>query len=191
MQEFWFYIQLGLDHVLDVNAYDHTLFLAALAIPFTIKDWKKVLLLATIFTIAHCFSLALATFNVVEIDSRWIEFGIPITILLTAFFNISTMQMGTLRMPLHFAATAFFGLIHGFGFSNFFRMLVAGADEKIGPLLGFATGIELSQILIICFVLAIAYIIQSVLGIKQRVFIVVASVLIVIICVPLIVKSIP
>ncbi|MEQ9582414.1 MAG: HupE/UreJ family protein, partial [Arenibacter sp.] len=54
MGNFWFYIQMGLEHVLDLDAYDHILFLAALAVPFTFANWKKILVLATIFTIAHC-----------------------------------------------------------------------------------------------------------------------------------------
>ena len=59
MENFWFYIELGLNHVLDFSAYDHILFLTALSLPFTFKSWKKVLILATVFTIAHCFSLGL------------------------------------------------------------------------------------------------------------------------------------
>ena len=87
MQEFWFYIKLGLDHVLDFGAYDHILFLSALAIPFTFVNWKRVVVLATIFTVAHCTSLALSAFGVLTVDVGLIEFLIPVTILLTAFFN--------------------------------------------------------------------------------------------------------
>ena len=88
MGDFWFYIQMGLEHVLDLNAYDHILFLTALAVPFTFANWKKVLILATIFTIAHCFSLALSVYGIVEVDVALIEFLIPVTILFTAIHNL-------------------------------------------------------------------------------------------------------
>ena len=88
-------------------------------------------------------------------------------------------------------ATAFFGLVHGFGFSNYFKMLVADSDEKIGPLLGFALGIELSQVIIVLLVLLLAYLFQSVLKIKQALFITVASVIIVLITIPLLYHTFP
>src|SRR5690606_19715140 len=147
MHDFLFYIELGLDHVLDLGAYDHILFLSALALPFTFKHWKKVLILATVFTLAHCLSLALSAYGVVQVDVGLIEFLIPVTILLTALFNFVHIRNQELEvgLSLHILATAFFGLIHGFGFSNYFRMLIAGEQDMVVPLLGFATGIELSQ----------------------------------------------
>ena len=132
MQDFWFYIQLGLHHVLDFSAYDHILFLSALAIPFTFKSWKKVLILATVFTVTHCLSLALATFDILIFDISLIEFLIPVTIFLTAVFNLIYVnsEIQHKNVVLHLIATAFFGLIHGFGFSNYFKMLMAEEEDK-------------------------------------------------------------
>ena len=193
MEEFWFYIKLGLNHVLDFGAYDHILFLSALAVPFTFKKWKHVVLLATIFTIAHCTSLALSVYDVLTVDIGLIEFLIPVTILLTALFNFTyvfkeAMQIGLL---LHVLATAFFGLIHGFGFSNYFKMLMAEEEDKITPLLGFATGIELSQVTIILTVLALAFFFLDVLKVKRAVFIAAASILIIAITIPLLIATFP
>lgn len=193
MQDFWFYIKLGLDHVLDFTAYDHILFLCALAVPFTFKSWKKVVLLATIFTITHCLSLSLSAYELVVVNVAWIEFLIPVTILLTALFNlvyIWTSKVNT-SMWLHFLATAFFGLIHGFGFSNYFKMLVAEEEEKLSPLLGFATGIEIAQVLIVLSVLVLAYLSQSILKIGQPLFIGMVSFLIVCITIPMLVNTFP
>ena len=95
MQDFLFYTELGLHHVLDVNAYDHILFLLALVIPFTIKNWIKVLWLATIFTVTHCLSLGLSAFGIVTVDVSLIEFLIPVTILLTALYNILKLRQKT------------------------------------------------------------------------------------------------
>lgn len=193
MQEFLFYIKLGLDHVLDFGAYDHILFLSALAVPFTFKNWKKVLILATVFTVAHCTSLALSVYEVVTMDVGLIEFLIPVTILLTALFNFAYVYKESLDVGLflHILATAFFGLIHGFGFSNYFKMLMAEEEDKITPLLGFATGIELSQVTIILIVLAIAFVIVDLLRVKRSIFIAIASILIIAITIPLLIDTFP
>ncbi|WP_273568888.1 HupE/UreJ family protein [Maribacter halichondriae] len=193
MQDFWFYIKLGLEHVLDLGAYDHILFLAALAVPFTFKNWKKVLLLATVFTITHCLSLGLSAYGVLIMDVGLIEFLIPLTILLTAVFNIIYAKSDTEHKTilLHVIATAFFGVIHGFGFSNYFNMLMAGEEEKLGPLLGFATGIELSQLTVVLAVLSVTYLFQSVLRVKKTIFIVSVSILILLVTIPMLIATFP
>ncbi len=194
MGDFWFYITLGLDHVLDLSAYDHILFLTALSLPFTFRSWKKVLVLVTVFTIAHCTSLGLSVYGIVVMDSGLIEFFIPLTILFTAIFNMIYLISKTKERSilLHTLATTFFGLIHGFGFSNYFKMLVSGqGEEKIRPLLGFATGIELSQVLIVMAVLVCAYIAQSFLRLKQDYFIMGGSILVIFIAVPMLAATYP
>ncbi len=193
MADFWFYIQLGFDHVLDFNAYDHILFLAALAIPFAFKDWKKVIVLATIFTVAHCTSLALSVFKVVSVDVALIEFLIPVTIAATAVINIynTLRKQRQARIGAIALATTFFGLIHGFGFSNYFNMLMAEEDEKVIPLLGFATGIELSQVTIILGVLLLGFLVQSLLRVKTKDYVLAASILIVGITIPMLINTFP
>ncbi|MEM9076813.1 MAG: HupE/UreJ family protein [Bacteroidota bacterium] len=193
MQEFWFYVKLGFEHVMDDEAYDHILFLAALATPFTFKHWKKVVLLATIFTVAHCTSLALSAFDVLTVDVGLIEFLIPVTIFLTALFNLIYVFKDAvdIGMYLHSLATAFFGLIHGFGFSNYFKLLMAEEENKVTPLLGFATGIEFSQVSIILVVLGVAYLTQNFLNLKQKHFITILSILIMLITIPLLIATFP
>jgi len=193
MQDFWFYIKLGLEHVLDFSAYDHILFLCALAVPFTFKSWKSVVLLATIFTVTHCLSLGLSAYEIVIMDVTWIEFLIPVTILLTALFNLkhlrASKQGENAWLPM--LTTAFFGLIHGFGFSNYFKMLMAEEEEKLSPLLGFATGIEIAQVVIVLSVLVLAYIFQSLLKLRQPLFIGIVSILIICITIPMLVNTFP
>ncbi len=193
MQDFWFYIKLGLEHVLDFAAYDHILFLSALAIPFTFKSWKQVVVLATVFTIAHCTSLAFSVYGILSIDVAWIEFLIPVTIALTAalnFFRVFRKEHAT-GIYFQILATTFFGLIHGFGFSNYFNMLMAEEENKLSPLLGFATGIEFSQILIILVILILAFVVQSVLKVKQSIFIGVTSILILLVTIPMLIDTFP
>jgi len=193
MQEFWFYIQLGLHHVLDVNAYDHILFLSALALPFTFKSWKNVLLLATVFTITHCLALVLSVYELMLIEASWIEFFIPVTILCTAIYNLmdKEVQKGTKTIWFHALATSFFGLIHGFGFSNYFKMMIMGTDDKLGPLFGFAAGIEISQVVIVLLVLVLAYVVQTMFHVKQSLFVIVGSILIMLITLPLLYQTFP
>lgn len=193
MENFWFYLQMGLDHVLDLNAYDHILFLAALVLPFTFKDWKKVLLLATVFTVAHCLSLAFSVYDFVTMDVTLIEFLIPVTILFTAIFNLwlSVKTLVNQSTAMHLWATAFFGLIHGFGFSNYFKMLMAEEEQKLIPLLGFATGIELSQVFIILCILLLSYVLQTVFKVRSKWFMVGASIIIIAIVIPMLVETFP
>jgi len=193
MNDFWFYIKLGFEHVLDLNAYDHILFLAALAVPFTFKNWKQVIVLATIFTVAHCTSLALSAYGVVQVDVGLIEFLIPVTIALTALFNVYWELKEGRSTGIYFTglATAFFGLIHGFGFSNYFNMLMAEEEQKLGPLLGFATGIEFSQVAIIMMVLVVAFLLQGPLRLKKRLFVLIASILIILITIPMLMDTFP
>ena len=193
MQEFWFYIKLGFNHVLDLGAYDHILFLSALAIPFTFKNWKRVVILATIFTTAHCTSLALSAFEVMTVDVGLIEFLIPVTILLTALYNL-TYVFGNSQASgryVHVLATAFFGLVHGFGFSNYFKMLMAEQEDKVLPLLGFATGIEFSQVAIILIILGVAFVVLDLLKVKRKLFIGIASILVIAITIPLLIATFP
>lgn len=193
MQEFWFYIKLGFNHVLDLGAYDHILFLSALAIPFTFKNWKHVVILATIFTIAHCTSLALSAFEVMTVDVGLIEFLIPVTILLTALYNLTYVfgNSQTSGRYVHVLATAFFGLVHGFGFSNYFKMLMAEQEDKVLPLLGFATGIEFSQVAIILIILGVAFVVLDLLKVKRKLFIGIASILVIAITIPLLIATFP
>ncbi len=193
MQDFWFYIKLGLDHVLDINAYDHILFLAALALPFTFKSWKKVVVLATVFTTTHCASLALSSYDLVVIDAEFIEFLIPVTIVMTAIFNLLYVKSGAEgdHIGLHVLATAFFGLIHGFGFSNYFKMLMAEEDATLSPLLGFALGIEVSQMIIVLSVLVVSLLVSSLTKAKHPVYVAVVSVLIILLTIPMLIETFP
>jgi len=193
LEDFLFYVELGLGHVLDFNAYDHILFLVALAIPFTFRFWKQILTLVTIFTVAHCLSLAFSVYEIIEVNVAWIEFLIPITILVTALFNVKEVvkKDTALNFKLQSAATAFFGLIHGFGFSNYFKMLMAGEDNKLNPLLGFATGIELSQIVIIIGVLFLAFLLVEKLTLSKRYFVLGTSTVVILITIPMIYNTWP
>ena len=194
METFTFYGELGFEHVLDPGGYDHVLFLIALAIPFTFRQWRPVVWLATLFTIAHCFSLALAAFDVVSVDSAWVEFLIPVTIMLTAGFNLWMIRQdwdSTRAVQWHLVSTAVFGLVHGLGFSNYFGMLMSGETERTGPLLGFALGIEGAQLVVLGFVLLLSFFLLDKLRIPRKPYILIVSISILIIAGVLAVQAWP
>ena len=193
MEQILFYFELGLTHVLDPQAYDHVLFLVALALPFQLKEFTKVVWLATAFTLAHCTSLALSVYKVIEIDSSIIEFLIPVTIAITAVFNILIEQSKAIRFPFrsHLLATLVFGLIHGFGFSNYFKMLMDSEPNKLMPLLGFTGGIEIAQLLVLTVVLLFTGLLFKTIPNWSKKVILAMSVLVILICIPMLVETFP
>lgn len=187
MDQFWFYIKLGLTHVLDLKAYDHILFLIALTIPFVFKDWKRILWLVTVFTIGHTLSLILSVYNVVRVNSNLVEFLIPITILVTALFNIFTAGKGARKekLGLTFFVTLFFGLIHGLGFSSGFKNMVPSNESKMFPLLEYSFGIEIAQVIIVFLVLIIGFIVQTIFRFNKRDWIMIISSIIIGLVIPM------
>lgn len=177
MSEFQLYFELGLQHVLDWNAYDHILFLIALVATFTFSGWRKVLLLVSIFTVGHTLALFLAAYELITVRSPWIEFLIPVTILITAVYNIVTAgkKKRDNNPVLLFITTGLFGIIHGLGFSYYFIRIIPTAGSKFLPLVEFALGIEGAQIIIVLSVLVLALIFQSLFHISKRDWILVAS----------------
>lgn len=176
MDEFLLYFKMGLNHVLDFSAYDHILFLIVLAVVFSFNQWKKVLWLVTLFTIGHSLTLALSAFGILKVSMDLIEFLIPLTIFITGVVNVFTAKKsssGKENVNLIFAV--FFGLIHGLGFSNYFRMMVGKEDDKVFPLLEFALGIEAAQIIIVLGILIIGTLLQNFFRVTRRDWILVTS----------------
>ncbi len=180
MTEFIQYVKMGLFHVLDIKAYDHILFLIVLTVVYQFKQWKKVVWLVTLFTIGHSVTLALSAYGVLKVSANLVEFLIPLTIVVTGVMNILTARkasVGKENQNLLFAL--FFGLIHGLGFSNYFKMMVGRTESKLLPLLEFALGIELAQIIIVVIILLVGSLLQSVLGVNRRDWILVISAVVV------------
>ena len=154
MNTFWFYFDLGFDHVLDLGGLDHFYFLVALSLPFTFKNWRKLLLWVSLFTLGHSLSLSVTHFEWIKINSQWVEFLIPVTICITCFSILFQKEHAYLNGIWINLITLFFGLIHGFGFGRYFKM-IANEGEAVMALLEFALGVEFAQILIVIFVLMI------------------------------------
>ncbi|CAM1359609.1 HupE/UreJ family protein [Tenacibaculum soleae] len=176
MNEFIFYFKMGLFHVLDIKAYDHILFLIVLAVVYQFKQWTKVLWLITLFTIGHSITLALSAYGILNINANLIEFLIPLTIFITGLMNVLTAKkasVGKENQNLFFAL--FFGLIHGLGFSNYFKMMIGKSSDKLIPLLEFAIGVEAAQIIIVLLILLVGTLVQSIFGVNRRDWILIIS----------------
>lgn len=192
MSEFWIYFNTGLRHVLDINAYDHVLFLIALTIPYAFKDWKRVLLLVSLFTVGHTMALLLSVYGFVQIKVNLVEFLIPITILITAVFHLFTAGKNSKKESISFIAivTLFFGIIHGLGFSNYFNTILPGSSsDKLLPLLEFALGIEAAQIIVVLIVLILSYIVQTVFRFSKRDWTLVMSSFVIGVVIPMVIES--
>ena len=171
MSEFQLYFILGKDHILDyTNGYDHILFVLALCAVYNVRDWKKILILITAFTIGHSITLALATLNILSANARLIEFLIPLTIFITAVANLFRKEPGIVTKPLetNYFFALFFGLIHGMGFSNYLRALLGKNRNIITQLFAFNVGLEFGQIIIVGIFLGVSFIALNIIGVNRR-----------------------
>lgn len=169
MSEFATYFKIGWQHIVAWDGYDHILFIVALSAIYLLSDWKKVLILVTAFTVGHSITLALSVLNVVRVSTRLIEFLIPVTIFITALFNIIRQpkpeRPGAVQLNYFFAL--FFGLIHGMAFSNQLRSLLGTDTSVITPLLSFNLGLEFGQVLIVIAALLVSGTVVNLTRIKR------------------------
>ncbi len=177
MNDFLRNVIFGFEHVLDWKAYDHILFIAILAIPFLFKSWKKLLWLVTAFTIGHTVSLILVAFASVTFSTKYIEFLVPMTIAITALYNIFTAGSRNRDNAAWIAIgiSLFFGLIHGFAFSSAYKMLASGSDNEFLLLLQYAIGIEGAQLVIVLVILMLSFVFTSLFRFSKKDWIQVTS----------------
>jgi hypothetical protein len=178
MRDFGFYFRLGWEHIISANALDHQLFIAALAAIYLLQDWRQVLILVTAFTIGHSLTLALSVLDIVRFPSKWVEFLIPVTIVITAFSNLFQKKFTSRSVSINYFLALFFGLIHGMGFANTLRFILA-KDQNLGwGLLGFNLGLEVGQIVVVMIVLLIAHVMVNLIRIKRKEWVIFLSALV-------------
>lgn len=170
MHPFEFYLKLGFEHISNLAGYDHILFLVVLCAIYKIQQWRNILILVTAFTIGHSVTLALVSLDIFTIPSNIIKFLIPATILITALHNVIGVNLTEerARMGRNYIMALFFGFIHGMDFSNYFKALIMGDSSILVPLLGFNLGIELGQLLVVFFIVGVAFLFLNVIGVKHR-----------------------
>ena len=168
MTDFSFYFGLGWEHIMSWDALDHLLFIAALSAIYLLKDWKQVLILVTAFTIGHSLTLVLSVLDVVRFPSNWVEFLIPCTIIFTSVSNLYQRQITKRSVRINYALALLFGLIHGMGFANTIRFMMAGDQELGSSLLGFNLGLELGQVIVVFLILLVAHFVVTIWKVNRR-----------------------
>jgi hypothetical protein len=170
MSEFSLYFKLGMHHILDINGFDHILFVIALCAIYLLRDWKKVLILVTAFTIGHSLTLALSTFNLINVNTDLVEFLIPTSILFTTLINIfrSPNVSSPQYLRINYFLALFFGLIHGMGFSNYLKGILGKNTNVAEQLLAFNLGLEFGQLIIVVTVLFLSYIFIGIFSVSRR-----------------------
>jgi phage shock protein PspC (stress-responsive transcriptional regulator) len=168
MSEFQAYLTLGFSHITDLSSYDHILFVVALCAIYSFREWKKVLILITAFTIGHSITLGLATLNVLSFQKNIVELLIPITIFITGIGNYFQSPKSEVHSPtLRYVLTVCFGLIHGMGFSTYLRSLLGGVESIIIPLFAFNLGLEIGQLAIVALALLVTTLCIEILKVKR------------------------
>lgn len=175
MTDFLFYLNLGWEHIISLDALDHQLFVLVLVAVYTYNDWRKILVLVTAFTIGHSITLALSVLDVFRFPGNWVEFLIPLTIFITAADNILMRKKQSSLMKLNYYLALIFGLIHGMGFANTARLMLAEEQNILTPLLGFNIGLELGQVLVVLIILLVEFLLIRFFKLKKMHWMIFAS----------------
>jgi hypothetical protein len=171
------YLRLGMHHIADLRGYDHILFVAALTVAYRPAEWRRLLWLVTAFTLGHSITLALATLDLVRVNSRVVEPAIAGTIVATSLLAVVVAArsgsapgapISAQGQNVRYAMAAGFGLIHGLGFSTFLRSLLGEGDSLFVPLLSFNVGLELGQLSIVLVVLVLGVVAERGMHVARR-----------------------
>ncbi|MBK6861679.1 MAG: HupE/UreJ family protein [Saprospiraceae bacterium] len=161
MDEFKLWFSTGLQHILDIKAYDHILYIVCLSLLFRLTDWKKLLILVTAFTLGHSLTLALSVFDLVAIPSSWIEIAIALTIAVTCLINFRELALNQASIQARYWTALLFGCIHGLGFSFLLKAMLGKEESVLFPLFSFNLGLEIGQIAVLVLVQAVTFFIHQ------------------------------
>lgn len=168
MQDLGFYFDLGWHHIIAWDALDHLLFVLALSAVYLPGNWKQVLILVTAFTIGHSCTLVLSVYDMVRVNDKWVEFLIPCTIIITAGLNFLERDYKPRSLRLNYFLALFFGMIHGLGFANAIRFMLADGQGVGWGLFGFNIGLEAGQVVVVFCILLFSFLVVSKAGLKRK-----------------------
>lgn len=186
MNDFWIWFSTGFQHILDWNGYDHILYVVALCVLFSAKEWKRLLVLITAFTIGHSLTLAMSALDIIVVKQSIIEAMIPLTIMSTCIINIlyrkkSESSKNNINYNLNYTIALIFGFIHGMGFSYLLKSMLGKEENTVFPLLSFNLGLEFGQVIIVISMLLISVFLTRFTRIKKRDEVLVVSLLVLLI----------
>jgi len=170
MNLFHLYLNLGIHHILNFEAYDHILFIITLVAVYQLKHWKKIIILVTAFTIGHTTTLALATLGILKVQATLVEFLIAVTIFLTSLSNL-LQKSDNFSRRVHlfkYSLALFFGLIHGLGFSSYLRSLLGGETSIVLPLFSFNLGVEIGQLVLVTVIILTNFLLIRLFSMRQH-----------------------
>ena len=140
----------GWEHIVDINAYDHLLFVMTLCAAFKLSEWRQILVIITAFTIGHSGTLVLSAFDIIPTNAKLIDLLIPFTIMITAIANVVNYEKNGKfsDTKIKYLIALVFGLIHGLAFASNFKFMLF-SDSILMPLFLFNIGIEVGQLFIV------------------------------------------
>ncbi len=168
MDDFAFYFDLGWNHIISSDALDHQLFILALSAIYLVHDWKKIMILVTAFTIGHSLTLVLSTYDLITADTKWVEFLIPLSIVITALLNLIKTERHYGQYRTQYLLALSFGLIHGLGFANTIRFMLADAEAITVPLLSFNLGLEAGQLALVGTILLMSFLLVNTFKVRRK-----------------------
>ena len=168
MNDVAFYFETGWHHIISWSALDHILFIIALSAIYLLQNWKQVLVLVTAFTIGHSLTLALSVYDIIRINEKWVELLIACTIVATGIFNFMVKNFKPRSLRINYFLALFFGLIHGMGFANTIRFMLAKDQHIALPLVSFNIGLEAGQIVVVAFILSISFLLVNKLKLNRK-----------------------
>jgi hypothetical protein len=190
MNDFKTYFLWGWEHIISLDALDHILFIAVLAVIFRLAEWKQVLVLVTAFTIGHFITLWLSVLDLIRFSPEWVEFLIPMTIVITAIVNLFNMS-AKLSIGLHYGLALGFGLIHGMGYANAIRFSLMEEQSLGWSLFAFNMGLEIGQLFVVLTILLLGALVDRFTRIKMRLWIMIISSVILLLSLNMVVDRIP
>jgi hypothetical protein len=178
MSQFSLYYNLGFRYILDIYNVEYILFLLSLLTVFTIKDWKRVIILLIFFILGYSITISLGAYKVVKYNPELIEFLLPLTIFFTSFTNIFKKKdnfryHGNMRK--NYVLALIFGAIHGFSYSNY---ILGISDSQLlvwNQFFAFNLGIDTGQIIVSLIFLIIAFLFINIFGVNRRDWVMVIS----------------
>ncbi|MFY8045178.1 MAG: HupE/UreJ family protein [Chitinophagaceae bacterium] len=191
MQDFSMYFGLGWDHIISWEALDHILFILALAVIYRFEDWRRVLILVTAFTIGHFLTLILSVTDVIRANSEWVEFLIPLTIVITALFNLFKPNLQSATNAFLYTLTLVFGLVHGLGYANAIRFLLVEEQSLGWSLFAFNLGLEIGQIIVVLAALILGELVLRYTPLQRQYWVVIVSSIVILVAMNMVIDRIP
>lgn len=177
MDEFYIWFSTGFTHILDLNGYDHILYVMVLCVMFSYIEWKQLLTLITAFTIGHSLTLAASVFNIIHIKQGVIEVIIPLTILITCILNMLSLTKDKLKVKsFNYGLALIFGFVHGMGFSYLLKSLLARQESVFLPLISFNFGLEVGQLVIVMGMVILSFFLFTFTRLKNKYWVLFISV---------------